>query len=47
MVRDFPIYIRFIPSVIKVNMTQYIRVYNVHPLPNNWDIAAKTKKRRN
>jgi len=42
----FAIYIRFIPSVIKVNMTQYsyVSVYNVHPLANNWDIAAKLSK---
>ena len=44
---NFAIHIRFIPSVIKVNMTQYMPVYNVHPLANNWNIAAKTKQTRN
>jgi hypothetical protein len=43
---NFAIYIRFIPSVIEVNIPQYMPVYNVHPLANNWDIAAKTKQRR-
>jgi hypothetical protein len=35
IVCEFAIYIRFIQSVIEVNMTQYIPVNNVHPLTNN------------